>query len=285
MKESNLYQVNAFTYKGEGGNPAGVMLNADDLSEQEMQLIAHQLGFSETAFVLQDLECDFQVRFFTPNEEVDFCGHATLATFSLMFQLKRINSGKYIERTKAGDIKVEVANDGMITMTQTLPKFLGELEPELITDSLNIPIDWLDVTTPIEIVSTGLADIIVPIKPGYVDKIKPNFEKIKQVSLNHQAIGYHLFELISEGEFTANCRNFAPLVDINEESATGSASGALASYLKKYKRVEQDDMRFLQGKSMENSGDINVSIKLENDRFKQVKVSGSASQFLPITSR
>lgn len=80
----NAYTLNSFAKTKEGGNPAGVVTNADSLSEEEMRKIAAVLGFSETAFVLKSNAADFKVRFFTPNEEVDLCGHATIATFLLL---------------------------------------------------------------------------------------------------------------------------------------------------------------------------------------------------------
>lgn len=76
-----VYKLNSFAKAKEGGNAAGVVLNADSLSEKEMAKIAAVLGFSETAFVLQSNVADFKLRFFTPNEEVDLCGHATIASF------------------------------------------------------------------------------------------------------------------------------------------------------------------------------------------------------------
>ena len=72
----SAYTLNSFAKTKEGGNPAGVVINADALSEEEMRKIAAALGYSETAFVLQSDVADFKVRFFTPNDEVDLCGHA-----------------------------------------------------------------------------------------------------------------------------------------------------------------------------------------------------------------
>ena len=78
--------VNAFTVNREGGNPAGVVLQADGLSFNEKLKIAQTVGYSETAFVSEDNNADLALSFFTVTGEVDFCGHATLAAFSLMFK-------------------------------------------------------------------------------------------------------------------------------------------------------------------------------------------------------
>ncbi|WP_434289976.1 PhzF family phenazine biosynthesis protein, partial [Clostridium botulinum] len=83
------YTLNSFAKCIEGGNPAGVVINADDLSEDNMKKVAGIIGFSETAFVMNSDLADFKVRFFTPNEEVDICGHATIATFSTLLSQGR----------------------------------------------------------------------------------------------------------------------------------------------------------------------------------------------------
>lgn len=90
----NVYQLNSFAKTNEGGNPAGVVLDADSLSEKQMGKIAAILGFSETAFVMQSGIADFRVRFFTPKEEVDLCGHATIAAFYTMSYLGLLKPGK-----------------------------------------------------------------------------------------------------------------------------------------------------------------------------------------------
>ncbi|EKO3736908.1 PhzF family phenazine biosynthesis protein, partial [Vibrio metschnikovii] len=102
MKNVEAILVNSFTANGTGGNPAGVVLDADYLSNEEKLQIAQVVGYSETAFVSQDNEADFEVSFFTVTGEVDFCGHATLAVFSTMYQDGIISEGKYLQRTKAG---------------------------------------------------------------------------------------------------------------------------------------------------------------------------------------
>jgi len=101
----NVHCLNSFTYQNSGGNPAGVVLDADNLNCKQMQNIAITLGFSETAFVSNNKICDFKVRFFTPVEEVDFCGHATLAVFSLMYQHKLIEANTYSYKPKQEDLK------------------------------------------------------------------------------------------------------------------------------------------------------------------------------------
>lgn len=274
----SVYHLDSFVYHNAGGNPAGVVLNADNLSEQQMQRIATLVGFSETAFVQSDTECDFHVQFFTPNSEVDFCGHATLATFALMFQRGLIRPQSYIQRTKAGKLAVRVSESGYVEMNQALPTFMGELNTKEIADSLNVSLEAIAQNgLPIEIISTGLADIIIPVQFGQLDNIKPDFSKISEISKKYNVIGYQVFELTPDStEFDANCRNFAPIVNIDEESATGSACGALASYISKHRLVNKTQYVFEQGRAMCCSSLIITSVEKSDGKFKQIKVGGNA---------
>lgn len=95
--EIKVYKINAFAKTAIGGNPAGVVVNADELSENDMKKIAGIVGLSETAFVMKSDVADFRVRFFTPTEEVDLCGHATIGTFSILLK-KVILSVEIIHR-------------------------------------------------------------------------------------------------------------------------------------------------------------------------------------------
>ena len=104
--------VNSFTENGKGGNPAGVVFNADQLSDAQKLKIAQAVGYSETAFVSSDDEADYEVSFFTTTGEVDFCGHATLATFSTMYQKGTLTAGAYVQRTKAGMLSVIIESNG-----------------------------------------------------------------------------------------------------------------------------------------------------------------------------
>ncbi|WP_249349000.1 PhzF family phenazine biosynthesis protein [Pseudoalteromonas phenolica] len=278
----NAILVNSFTMDGKGGNPAGVVLNADDLSYAEKLKIAQAVGYSETAFVSKDEEVDFEVSFFTVTDEVNFCGHATLATFSTLFSKNLISAGKYKQRTKAGILSVNVEENGRVVMEQTCPTYLQTFEYKDIAQLIGLPLDILSSTQlPIEVISTGLHDVIVPVPSGYLDKLQIDNEKLSEFCEKHDLIGMHAFELNnSESEFTASCRNFAPLLGIPEESATGSSSGALACYLAKhvFKDKESHDFIFEQGRAMGCGSRLSASVQLENAQVSKVEVGGEAKE-------
>lgn len=267
--------VNSFTVNGTGGNPAGVVLNADELSDAQKLKIAQAVGYSETAFVSSDDEADYEVSFFTATGEVDFCGHATLATFSTMYQKGMLTVGSYVQRTKAGMLSVIIESNGKVVMEQQLPQKIGCFSYQEIANVIGIESHILESTKlPIEVISTGLPDAIIPVPNGYLDAIKPDDELIAGFCKKHNLVGFHAFELCDpESKLTASCRNFAPLFGISEESATGSSSGALACYLAEHLALGGDYI-FEQGRAMNCPSIITVSIQCDSSTVINVKVGG-----------
>ncbi len=187
-----VYTLNAFTKNGKGGNPTGVVFDADDLTDDQMQKIAKGIKFAETAFVLKSDKADFRIRFFDPDIEVDLCGHATIATFYLMVYLNKIKPGQYTQETKAGKFNIEVKKDQTVLMDQALPQFLDKLEPQVVAEALNIKLEAIDLGLPIRIVSTGFPTILVPLKSQEIlKKLQPDFKKYQE--LCHKKMLLHPF--------------------------------------------------------------------------------------------
>ncbi|REL36226.1 PhzF family phenazine biosynthesis protein [Thalassotalea euphylliae] len=281
MKKVEAFLVSSFTDNGTGGNPAGVVLGADNLTDDEKLKIAQAIGYSETAFVSQGEEVDFALSFFTVTGEVDFCGHATLAAFSTLYQEGIVTEGRYLQRTKAGLLAVNIKADGHIVMQQSLPEYRGTLSYQVISELIGIDTTILESTLlPIEIVSTGLPDIIVALPYGYLDKIEVNEPITSDFCKKHEVIGIHAFELCDKtNTVTANCRNFAPLYGISEEAATSSASGALACYLTKYLSGSHvNRFTFEQGRLMGRTSKIIASVESSELGVQKVSVGGFAEK-------
>ncbi len=261
-------------------------LNADKLNENQMKRIASEVGFSETAFIMNSDRADFKLRFFTPSEEVDLCGHATIASFYLLSVLGIISKGTYSQETKAGILNIDIEDDGTVYMTQPKPVFTDILDKDEVADSLNISADKISDILPIETVSTGLPDIIVAVNSlKDLFSIDPDFDKISQVSKKHKAVGYHVFTFETELDSVAHSRNFAPLYGITEESATGTATGALASYLYKHNKISRDSLKtlnFEQGYSMKMPSEIKARLEIQNKEIKSVKIGGKGSNLKEI---
>ncbi|MDI3534270.1 MAG: trans-2,3-dihydro-3-hydroxyanthranilate isomerase [Thermosediminibacterales bacterium] len=248
-----IFQVDAFTDTAYGGNPAGVVPLIDEkvkLNENQMQKIAREINCAETAFItLSDNPiADYKVRFFTPKEEVDLCGHATIASFWLLAEKGYIEMKEPVkiltQETKAGILPLAIyslcGKIQKVMMLQSDPKFYPALDKKqksalakilgLSTDDFYIPSK--PIAQPV-IVSTGLSNLLVPVKDLETLKtIKPDFNSLSSFSKGLDVISVHAFTFDTFSEdSTVCCRNFGPRVGINEESATGTASGALGAYL------------------------------------------------------
>jgi PhzF family phenazine biosynthesis protein len=268
----SLYKLTSFPKTEFGGNEAGVYLNADNLTKKEMLAISKEVNFSETAFVMKSNKADFRVRFFTPLHEVDLCGHATIATFNLLRDLKVIEEGIYTQETKVGILEV-IIKKNEVFMGQPLPQFYEILKHnELSTCFSNH--HFVNENLPIQVVSTGMKEIFLPVKDvETLNKLKPNFEEIIEFSIKHNVIGIHAFALSDEVD--AYGRNFAPIVGINEESATGTSNGALGCYLHKYV-VKKDKYVLRQGYSMNLPSEIITDLECQDNGITKVFVGGTA---------
>jgi PhzF family phenazine biosynthesis protein len=248
-----VYTVNSFTAHGDGGNPAGVVFDADYLDDRQMIAIAAKLGYSETAFVSESAEATHKLRFFTPTEEVDLCGHATIATWSLMSQKGMHRPGTYSQETLAGLLGVNIEDTGIVFMQQTLPRFYETASVDEVVRVLGIPESGLSNVLKPQVVSTGLRDLLVPVKDeSTLNAMQPDFDMMTALSEKYDVTGLHVFCLLHERESLAAARNFAPRVGIPEESATGTSNGALICYLREHSALPTGaKYRIEQGKTMD----------------------------------
>jgi len=261
--------VDAFTSEAFGGNPAGVVLLGQGgafPADRLMQQVAAELRYSETAFVRQDGPEEFTVRYFTPAAEVDLCGHATIATFGVLRQRGIIcDDAVCTNHTLAGDLRVIIGRQVMMQMAK----------PQLI----NKPLDacrlhevmagvsetrWPEL--PIEIISTGLPDIIMPV--GSVEALNgmlPDMDALTELSRELDVTGVHAFAIADDG-YTAHVRNFGPLYGVPEESATGTANAALTHYLHRRGIIGcPAQCRFLQGEAMNRPSIVTTRLADDGD--------------------
>lgn len=228
-----LYRASAFSKDGAGGNKAGVVPDGAALTRKEKQRIAKEIGYSETVFFSGSEAADYRLEYFTPVDEVPLCGHATVAAFVTLNALNRLPKRECTIETGAGILRVRVREDGMVLMEQNRPEYAEILEPSELAACFGERA-FAD-GRPIRIVSTGLRDILLPIRSeAALAGLKPDFEAMKRLSRERNVVGVHAFACVESGGIDAVCRNFAPLYGIDEESATGTSSGALACYLSLY---------------------------------------------------
>jgi len=255
MKNINAHIVHAFVDGVGGGNPAGVVLEADQLSKEEKQKIAAQVGLSETAFVSSSTKAEFKLEFFTPTQKIPDCGHATVAAFSLLKQegfIQKKESSKEIE----DGVRKIFLDDDMVFMEQKSPEYISlankGISVDQIGDSLNIDSPTTAFISDPMIVSTGGPFLLVGVTTRkLLQQMQPDLEAIRRISKNIDVHGYYLFTLDSANkERTAVTRMFAPLLGIREESATGMAAGALASFLYQKMGIQKSEILIEQGTLM-----------------------------------
>ena len=266
--EVNL--VKGFSADSSGGNPAGVVLDSS-ISTEEMQAVAAKVDFSVTAFVENESKNEFGVRFFTPTEEDEVCGHGTIAVFHLLSEkgLLDFKSGKAeaVQKTRAGTLEVVVYNDGKVIMEQKIPKLLRHEEHKAnITELLGINTDSL-LDYPVEIIDTGKPKMIVPVDSiEALFDIEPDYESIEEMCRRTGAKGIYPFTFDTPEDGDVHARQFNPLQGIYEDPLTGTAAGPLGIYLKKHDLTEKEEIIVEQGHTMQKPGKIYVNISSEKPK-------------------
>ena len=308
-----LFIADAFTREVFGGNPAGVVIlgEGNDFPEDEvMRKTAAELRYSETAFVkfLSGADADgaynkFNVRYFTPAAEVDLCGHATIATFSCLREAGLVKAGSTVlNRTLAGDLNIVVGEDSIL-MDMAEPEYSGTITDEAELRELfrilgldyedNIPVleeqclanggDGSGLKP--EIVSTGLPDIMLPVATREeLAKMAPDFAALTEYTRKREVLSIHAFTLDGgkhrgggakggRDDVDAYCRDFAPICDIDEEAATGTANGSLTHYLQRNEIIPSEaSCLFIQGEAMGRPSEIRSVAD-----GTAIKVGGSAA--------
>ena len=167
MQKLTFSIVDVFAEKKYAGNQLAVFRNAGSLSSDEMQQIAREINFSETTFILSDEQRDggFDVRIFTPGEEVPFAGHPTLGTAHIIREeMLQGKAGKVTLNLKVGQTPVAFGLEGYGWMKQIEPVFGQQHKLEALAPVLGLNVGEIDIRFPIQEVSTGLPFFIVPLK-------------------------------------------------------------------------------------------------------------------------
>ena len=282
MDKLVFYIVDVFAEEKYAGNQLGVFRHGKNLSDTEMQRIAKEVNYSETTFILSEEERDggYDVRIFTPEEELPFAGHPTLGTaYVIQQEIIKESVKKVILNLKIGQIPVSFnysqGKVDIMWMEQKPPIFGEILDKSRVSKVLSLEENDIDDRFPIQEVSTGVPSIIVPLKT--LDAVKHSrvakdmyFDLIKDTEA--KAILIFCAETYS-GENDLNVRMFADYYGVPEDPATGSSNGCLAAYLVKHRYFEKEqiDIRVEQGyeigrqsllylRAEEREGEIDVSV-------------------------
>jgi PhzF family phenazine biosynthesis protein len=288
-RRCRLFHVDAFTRSRYSGNPAIVVLDADELSAEQMQMIATEVN-GETAFVLEaeSGDHDMQVKFFTPRHEVPFVGHATIAAQYVRAKKDGKPTGKLRQRTGAGVVEIEVAEvdgDLRVAITQSPPS-LGPVIPEhhrrQVLNALGISSPSLHVDCPLQVLTKGGSRLLVGLKSNdLLSSIKPDFEELARLTSHVGAEGYFVFAITEhDGRPATESRMFVPALGIREDPVSGNAHGMLGVYLVNHGLLAPKDGRLVfqgrQGMWMRRPGMVEVEIESSGKVAQSVRIVGDA---------
>jgi len=286
MPVFNLMQVDAFTSKPLLGNPCAVVLDADALSEETMLKIARELNLPETAFVLHSTMADFDVRFFTPAEEIPLAGHPTIATTFALVETGRVKlTGGYTVITlglSVGPIQVEIharKNEPLLlVMSQKKPEFRRTYEHSEVLRIFGLSEEDALPDVPLRTVSTGTPQLMIPLRSlRALRKAKLDIEAYERFRASADFFSPHLFCLqgvTAEGQTFA--RHFGVPPDLPEDPFTGSATGGMAAYIWHYNLIEQPTFVAEQGHWMNRPGKAIVEVVGPRNDISTVKIGGNA---------
>ncbi len=273
--------VNAFVDGDEGGNPAGVVLKADAFTSEQKLAIARQVGLSETAFVSASDVADIKLEFFTPACQIAHCGHATIATFSLLRERGSIGEGPSSKETVDGVRRIDLQGD-LVFMEQRAPQYtaLSAEQERSALAALGVGPEGLAAGLSPCIVNTGNSFLLVPLGDGeWLASLKPDFEAIERMSETLDLVGVYPFvQLPPAAARQARTRMFAPCYGIREEAATGTAAGPLACYLVDRAGASMTTLHIEQGQCMAapSPSVLTVRLELEGRRIARLFVGGRA---------
>lgn len=265
--------VNGFVDNDQGGNPAGVVFNAGQLSNEEKLMVAAKVGLSETAFVSKSGIADYKLDFFTPSKQIAHCGHATIATFSYLKQKGELNKQISSKETIDGIRKIILQDDNAF-MEQKAPVYISaaaDMEKILLSLQLK-PSDLIDEAEPM-VVNTGNSFLMLGLKnKATLKNLQTDPDLIASVSEKYGLIGYYVFSLdtVLPGR-DASSRMFGPFYGIPEESGTGMAAGPLACYLFDKLNIKKQQFLIEQGWFMQAPSPSLIIVDLE---IKDGKITG-----------
>ncbi|MFD6552962.1 PhzF family phenazine biosynthesis protein [Streptomyces sp. NPDC058398] len=281
----DVVRYTAFSSTPDGGNPAGVVLDATALDDSDMLAIAAELGYSESAFLTPSPEGvggqegrTYAVRYFSPKAEVPFCGHATVA--AALALAERIGPGELVFSTRAGVVPVEVAQEGgtiRATLTSVEPR-IEEIAGADLTEAL-AALDWpaadLDPAFPPRIAFAGARHLVLAAATrARLADLAYDFARLE--TLMHR-LNLTTIQLVwREAATVFHVRDPFPVGGVVEDPATGAAAAAFGAYVREFALVPEDAVLTLhQGEDLGRPGRLTVTLRPGDPR---VRVSGTGTR-------
>ncbi|MGB5346808.1 MAG: PhzF family phenazine biosynthesis protein [Woeseia sp.] len=275
MNTSNLYRLSAFSDQPEGGNPAGVWIGERLPDAATMQGIAAEVGYSETAFIAPLAGARRTVRYYSPEAEVSFCGHATIAAGVKLGELE--GEGRYTLSTTVGDVPVDVRRGGkgfLASLTSVAPRY-EQADPALLAKVLAV-LGWevgeLATDLPPAKAYAGAWHLVVAVeKRQRLENLAYDFDRLKILMLAEDLTTLHL--IWRESNDVIHARDPFPVGGVIEDPATGAAAAALGGYLRDAGLIKVPArFQIRQGETMGRPSLLTVDVPEEGG----IVVSGTA---------
>jgi trans-2,3-dihydro-3-hydroxyanthranilate isomerase len=286
-----IKHVDAFTTKPFTGNPAGVVMEAEGLTADEMQKIAAEMNLSETVFALPPTneEADMRVRWFTPTQEVDLCGHATIALFHALaeeghFGLEVDEDQSFLIETKSGILAVDVEwrdFQPYIKFSIPIPRFFpypGDIKE--LCGAIGLSEIELSKQAKPKITDSGYC--YIPVRDyDSLKSLEPNMILLKKLNYIHDLTGFAVVTTdTGDKESDWHMRFFAPALGVDEDPVTGSAQGPMGIFLKENGLIDKKTNFFTfkghQGRSMHRPGTVTVHMGLKQGVVDELIIAGQA---------
>lgn len=279
-----LYTLDVFTSTPFAGNPLAVVTDGDGISQVRMQAVAREMNLAETVFVQRPTNnrALARLRIFTTTHELPLAGHPVVGTWFLLAELGVVPASEgrvhVLQQTGAGILPVEIQfHDGrpaLVTMTQKAARFArARVSKSALAEALGLKTSDFDSSLPLEFVSTGIFNLMVPLKKrSALARIHMNMRPLAQL-ISRGGVMAYCFALVGRGQAVA--RGMLPWGMV-EDPATGSAGGSLGAYLVEQERLGAGEKLVIkQGVEMGRPSEIHVEVSAERGRLVP-KVSGSA---------
>jgi PhzF family phenazine biosynthesis protein len=268
MPTIEVHLVHALTDGDAGGNPAGVVLDADPLAPAQKLAIAQRVGLSETAFVSRSQIATVKLEFFTPARQIAHCGHATIAAFSLLRARGVVGDGQLSKETIDGTRNIAIS-DGAVFMEQRAPRYT-DIDSDAsmlarVAQSLGVAASQVGTLAAPTVVDTGNRFLMIALPDERsLRELRPDMTAIEAVSEALDLIGYYAFSTQTRRAGRhAGARMFAPRFGIEEESATGTAAGPLACFLHDRMDIAARMLLIEQGRLMAPPSPSLIRVTLE----------------------
>ncbi len=271
-----LNKVAAFSLNNQGGNPAGVVICNDMPESEEMMKIAKEVGYSETAF-LHKFKDGWRIRYFAPEMEVPFCGHATIATAYILG--KEYGVGKYNLYLNDGQISASVEKSATDVLNVSLqsPQTFSEPAPaeyvESILTAFGLSKEDVNPDFPIRLANAGAKHLIVVLKEhSKLQSMSYDFDKVKALMEKEGLVTINLLWNASNSIF--HSRNAFASGGVYEDPATGAAAAAFAGYLRDINWSGDSSFEVFQGEDM--GAPSHLFVEYQPEVGSSIKVSGAA---------